>query len=497
MPRNRGDSARKKATVSRIIDWLFYALYIMLIAVTILDMCGVPIPLVDEFTENNDTLLRFMLIVFASVGIVVLNDKRELAKNIANPLKYVEQLIIAGKSDSSNLVYFDSKDSLYIYFTQEIKHLENGAEVLVTAFDKNQGLHYYTGENKHIEAFMDDWSTKIKSNSINVKQIVHVFTKKEAIEMKERVEQYKDCYNYALGAILGMPIRPYIDFAVINKNTVLLSFPNDKTAPYDTAFGLAIRSTEIANEFERYFNIYWNEDCSIIKNRDGVNEDNLNRIELLALSTSNFSDFKRYNTLLMELIANSAPYRNLNKFIDDLHLLSSVEAYSLPHKLAADKLEKAYDEIHNKIMSSAINIKVSDVQSIMSMSIVSARQKIQATSIEIGDDSYWTTKDGESIFSLNIRSIADRGIAISRIFIMNPVQMDSLSETLQRQRAAGVKVLTIKTEMSTRGAFKDFIIIDNKVVIEILANGNAKMYIGKDKIQEYVQIFDTYMRQAS
>ena len=51
--------------------------------------------------------------------------------------------------------------------------------------------------------------------------------------------------------------------------------------------------------------------------------------------------------------------------------------------------------------------------------------------------------------------------------------------------------------MSTRGVFKDFIIIDNKVAIEILANGNAKMYIGKGKIQEYIQIFDTYMRQAS
>lgn len=491
-----GNGRTRKITVNNVIDWIFYALYIALIIVTILDMCGIPIPFVDKFTSQDNKLLRFMLIIFATVGIVVLKDKRELAKNVTAPLSRIENLITNGTSNDSNFVYFSNKDLFYLYFTEEITRLGNGAEVLVTAFDKNQGLHYYTGENKHIEAFMDDWSKKIESNSINVKQILHVFTKKEFGELKERIERFKNCYNFSLGVIVGMPIRPYIDFVVINKSTVMLNFPNDKVAPYDTAFGVAIRSTELATEFEKYFNIYWNDDCRIIKDRDGINSGNLKYIEILALQATHFSEYKEYNVLLMQLIANSASYKNLNRLIGDLHCLSINYASWLPHRIAVSKIEKIYNEIHNKIMLSSINIRASDIQENMSILIAGAQHQIRATSVEIGDDAYWTSKNGESIFSLNIRGITDKGIEISRIFIMNSDQTDSLSETIQRQQNAGVKVSKIVTEMRARGSYKDFIIIDDKAVIEIFADGNAKMYIGEEKIQKYIQQFETYMQQV-
>jgi len=496
MFRSKRSRDRKKLTLSRIIDWLFYVLYIVLFIVTILDLCNIPIPFVDTFTKNNDTLLKFLLLLFASVGIIVLNDKRELTKNVVNPLERVEELISAGNLDNFNFVFFKDKDDFYFYFTREIKSIENGAEVLVTSFEKNQGLNYYEGENKHIEAFMDDWSAKISSNSISVRQLVHVFTKKEVEEVKERIDKYKNCYNFALSAMVGMPIRPFIDFAIVNKTTVLITFPNDTSSPYEESFGMAIRSTEFASEFERYFNIYWNDDGIIIKNRDGVNINNLKRLESLALNISHFTEHKEYNVLLMQLISNAALYKNLKPLISDLHSLSNISAHGLPQKLAEEKIRKAYEDVHNKILSTAIPIKEADVQAYMSTSIASAQQQIRATSVEIGDASYWTSKDGESIFSLNTRGITDKGISVERIFIMNSTQEQVLSETLKRQRAAGVNVSVITTEMTARGSFEDFIIIDDKMVIQILTSGDAKMYIQKEKIDEYKRKFNVYKGQA-
>jgi len=480
---------------SKVVDYLFYALYIILIAFTILNMLNIPIPLVHDFVKSNDNLLKFLLIVFASVGIVVLHDKRELTKNVVTPLKHIEKIISAGKLDNSKIVYFKDKVAFYIYFAQELQHLESGAEVLVTSFDKTPNLSYNKGEDKHIEALMETWSKKILAGSITVKQIAHIFTKKDVEEASERISQYSNCFNYSLSAMIGMPIRPYIDIVVIDRNIVLFGFPRDRTAPYDTSFGIAIRDSEIAGEFERYFNIYWNDDCIPLKMKDGTDKSNLKTLDELALNVTNFAEYKDYNSLLMKLIANAAPYKNLNKLIGDLYMFSIVGTYEIPQKLAKKRLEKTYNDMQ-KMLSEAIPIKASDVQMNMGKTIACAQYKIRATSIEIGDDSYWTSKAGESIFSLNIGGITNKGISVERIFIMDADQQETLSETLVRQRTAGVSVFTIITEMHTRGSFEDFIIIDDNVVIEIIANGNAKMYINKEKINEYEAKFDSYKKHA-
>ena len=124
------DHENRKKTFSRIVDLLFYAMYFLLIGVTVLDMCGLPIIFFEnKFVQDSNTLLKFLLILFSSVGIVVLNDKRELAKNVVDPLKRIEQLTGAGSLGNSNFTFLGTKDAFYIYFTQEIRHLENGAEV--------------------------------------------------------------------------------------------------------------------------------------------------------------------------------------------------------------------------------------------------------------------------------------------------------------------------------------------------------------------------------
>jgi len=130
----------KKVTLSKVIDLIFYTIYIVLFILTILDMFSIPIPLVDNYIKDGNNLLRLLLMLFSSVGIVILNDKREMAKKVVSPLKYIEQSISNGESNNSNFIFLSNKDEFYMFFTQEIRHLKSGAEILVTAFDKNKEL---------------------------------------------------------------------------------------------------------------------------------------------------------------------------------------------------------------------------------------------------------------------------------------------------------------------------------------------------------------------
>jgi hypothetical protein len=415
---------------------------------------------------------------------------------VASPIEHMEQLISSGNSENSNIIYLKDKVSFYIYFSQEIQHLESDSEVLVTSFDKTPNLSYDTGEDKHIEALMETWSKKILSGDITVRQIAHVFTKKDLSEAKERMKKFKDCFNYSLSIMVGMPIRPYIDFVVINGNTVLLGFPQDKSAPYDMAFGIAIRGANYASAFGKYFNIYWNDECIPLKTKDGSVEKNISKIDSFTLNVSNFSEYSMYNQLVMKLIDSSAPYKNLNKLIARLHMLTVVGSYGHAKKIAADKLNKFYNDVE-KFFIDPIRINANQVQDIMRTTIACAQNQIRATSVEIGDDSYWTSKDGEEIFSLNISGIAAKQIIIDRIFIMYESQQESLAETLAQQRIAGVNAYKIVTSINGRGPFNDFIIIDNDVVMELLISGTANMYINADKISEYVEKFTTYQQQAT
>ena len=495
---------KRKITLSGLIDGIFYVIYILLFIVTILDMFGIPIPFVDQFTIDANgqpvvqPLLKLLLLLFATVGIVVLNDKRELTKKVVAPIEHLDNLITTGNTGSANITLLKNKDDFYMFFTQELRSLEKGAEILVTSFDKNQGLSYYSGENKHIEAFMDDWSAKIQSGSISVKQLVHIYSRKEMEEVEERINNFKNCTNFSLSAFVGMPIRPYIDLVVINRTTVLLGFTNDLSSAYDTAFGVAIRGSDFADQFEKYFNIYWNDDCRVLKNKDGILTENVQFFKSLALNIHNYPDHKVYNEMVLRLIASNAAYKNLNRLITDIHKLSIVDAYGLPLKTASEKIERTYQDIHKRILNGDINIKPKDVQKEMSTLIASARMNILATSNEIDDDSYWTSKNGEEVFFQNIRGIADKRLSIERVFIITTAQADSLKEVIERQKNAGVTVRLIITDVvGASNLYKDFIIVDEKAVIEIEAGGSAKMCIGKDKVEEYKETFNMYRRQSA
>lgn len=477
--------------ISGIVDWAFGIMYAVLTIVTILDMFGVSIPFIQKYTSRTTVLLKLLIIVFASVGIVILNDKRELQKSVEKPIEHVETLL---DSQVPDIHVFTTKDEFYIFYSTILRNLPSNAEVLVTSFEKNQGVDYYTGENKHIEAFMDDWKSKIKSNNISVKQIVHVFSMKEYEELKERVNEYSNCFNYSASVMVGFPIRPFIDFAVVNKEYVMLHFPNDKNDPYEEAFSLAIKDTKFAGEFAKYFDIYWNNDCCVVKNRDGIRTDNMEKIQKLVFTTTPEVNPFDLNSQTMKVVNICRRYNAFSGIITYLHSLLISDALKYPYDIAEKQVNELAKQIRS-LYTSPVDVEQKDVCSVMTTVLQKAEHSIQATSVEIGDNKFWTEEFGEHIFSLNTQGIKNKKINVNRIFIIAEDQRKNLNPIFTKQKNAGVNVSILSTPQGAE-TFRDFVIIDDVLVLELLNSQKARIYLDANSIKMFGTSFSTYLRQS-
>ena len=484
---------KKKFSISRVADFVFLVFYIVLTIITILDLFGVSLPVVNVITSDSTLLMRFIILVFSSIGIVVLSDKRESQKKIQQPIERIEKTIISPRSNTG-IRLFTNKDEFYLYFTQLLRELNSGSEILLTAFEKNQNVNYYTGENKHIEAFMDDWKAKVTSNAINVRHILHICTKKEYAELEERLDQFKNCFNYSAGVMIGFPIRPFIEFAIVNKELVMLGFANDKTAPYEEAFTVVIKDSELASNLEKFFNIYWNTDCLIVKSRDGINRDNLTTIDMLTCDDMPSLNPIDINCQSLKAYSITKQFDSFSSLLNDLYLLLP-ETLAVPRACANAKIEKAKTDIH-KIITDSVKVKPSNVYKTMTHILHNAHSRIMATSIEIGNNTFWTSDVGEEIFDLNIKSISEKGVKVNRVFITTSDQREATDLIVNKQISAGVTTSVVEITKERKEDYKDFVIVDNCIVMEVFESGEARLYVGKEMIEKYIKNFTVYSQQG-
>ena len=169
----------------------------------------------------------------------------------------------------------------------------------------------------------------------------------------------------------------------------------------------------------------------------------------------------------------------------------------IPKGFRKNIIDNTYIELQNTIMNGFINIEKKQLHEIMTDSILNAKQKIYATSVEIGNDNFWSSKEGETIFSLNASGISKKGIKIQRIFIYNLDQTEKVELIIKKQLSADVKVSTICKDSNTRGAYEDFIVIDDKITILINEDGSARMSIDKEIVNRFMKKFDRYNKQAT
>lgn len=479
-----------------LMDIIFYIVYIVLLIISILDLFDISIPFIECYTNDVNKLLKFLLLVFASVGIIILNDKRTLMKKVVDPISKIGEVVKQGAISKTNLFYFKNKKDDYDFFAREIRNLQDGAEVLVTSFDKNQSTNYYTGEDKHTEALMDDYTSMIQSGNIRVKQMVHVCTKKEYGEVLERIKLYENCNNYSLSAMVGLPIRPYIDFAIINKETVMLCFPNDKTAPYNEAFSIAIKDKEIAIQFEKFFDIYWNNDCRVIKGNDGINKSNLAWLEELSLDNIvDLPEYIEYKALLLKLIISLKEFSDLREIIFNTHKLTYQNLFLQQRERIKVEMKNFYTQICNKIIKESITMSWSETRTFLLHSLIYVQKRLLSVTI-IQQNSYWANTNRLEEF---VKGLISTEIKIEKIhiFVISSSDLAKYKKRLKAENRSGVKVYVIVDDDIQENEYKNYIVLDDILAIDIEDNDITYSIVEEEKIKIYVSDFSTKMTKAT
>lgn len=479
---------KPKISVHDIIDMIFYFVYIALFIISIFDLFDLQIPFIETYTSDSNSLLKFVLLVFSCVGVTILNDKRNLEKKVVNPIKNMDEIFKHSVSSNTNLFYFNNKKDDYDFFAREIRQLYGGAEVLVTSFDKNQSTNYYTGEDKHTEALMDDYTKLIKSGSIEVKQMVHVCTKKECEEVGQRAKLYKDCKNYSLSVMVGLPLRPYIDFVVINKETVMLSFSNDKSSPYNEAFSIAIKDSEIALQFEKYFNLYWNNDCRIIKGNDGIKESELEWLESVSLDhIVDIPQYTKYTILLLNIIISLKSFENIDKLISLLHQLTYQDLYQKQRELAKKNVDKLYSDLNSNIMEAPIEMTWNDCKNFL-LGIYNCVQKKIVSTVILKSDDFW---EHSNCFEELENILIKAGKNVEQILICTDNDSEKYKHITKQLVQSGAEVHVIVDNNIADYDYDSFLVIDEALVIEFSGSNQVNSFINNAKISEYKSEFDT------
>lgn len=481
--------------VGSIVDIIFFIVYVLLFVVSIIDLIGYNIPFIETYTNDSNQLSKFLLLIFASVGIITINDKRTIEKKVVDPINGINEVISHGLISGTNLFYFKNKKDDYNFFAREIRNLHSGSEVLVTSFDKNQNTNYYTGEDKHTEALMDDYTRMIQSGNIRVRQMVHVCTKKEYDEVIERVKLYENYNNYSLSAMAGLPIRPYIDFVIINKEIVMLSFSNDKSAPYNEAFSIAIKDKEIAAQFEKYFDIYWNNDCCVIKGNDGIIESNLEYLKALALdSIVDTPEYTEYKALLLKLILSVKEYSNLKKIINVIHQLTYQKLYFQRKEIAKSEIKTFYSSIYKKLMKDSIDLTWSDMSAVLTQCYEHVSKSFFSVTV-INEDSYWDDEIRIESFVNNLITLTN--IKREHVYVLSANALTQYKKIIKKEIKSGVQVYVVIDDNIQDNGYKNFMVLDEILVISLSCFERAYSIIDKEKIREYLSDFSTIKVKAN
>ena len=274
-----------------LLDVIFEVLYIAVMILAILDIFGLFV-----FVQS-DGWMKILVLIFATVGLVTISDKKRLEENIEPELTRISDVqnseigsvkkiedntnvTLEKLDDTKQIKYFKDKTQFYLYLTQILLKMPSGVKIDVTSFEKNYNISYEIGENRHIESFMKTWNERVQNGQFVVRQLVHITSEQDYCELCERVGKFKSNYNFTVSAMVGLPIAPFMDYMIVNQEYVFIGFSDDMSSPCNFSWGMVIKGKEIAQRLQSHFNIYWSSQFSLlIKDKDEVKQRNLKKIE--------------------------------------------------------------------------------------------------------------------------------------------------------------------------------------------------------------------------
>lgn len=496
-----------KQGFNSLLEIVFLITYVAIIVLAILDIFGV------LSIINSLQWTKILVMVFGTVGLTILSDKRKMEVDIAPQIDMIladqKSFSETGKKVDKSLLqieqifdneteikYFSDKTQFYLFLTEQLLKIPSGARVDVTSFEKNFNVSYDVGEDVHIESFMKTWGDLVKNGRILVRQLVHVTSPQDYNELQDRVKLFQDNYNFTASVILGMPIVPFFDYMILNQEYIVVGMSDDISSPYNLSFGYAIKSKEIALCFQNHFNIYWSSQFStIIKDKDEIKENNLRKIWGYVHDIEHNIDVKKYNRLMLEIYHINEHNNKFVPFIEELNRFYGNVCYDVLKKDLETKINDCSEFVNNKTKNYVV-FERNQAAELISKMIFNAKKNIYAVSLDIDGNEFWVADEGEKVFQSNIDAISQNGVCIQRVFVCSKEKKENLKETIAEQITAGILLYYTEYRKGMGGVFEDFLIIDDEALL-VFDENKIKISINHNHINTYYKKFVRIMNMGN
>lgn len=490
--------------ITVLVEIVFSIAYIAALVLAILDIFGI----VSLF--NFQQWMKILVMLFCTVGVIILSDKHNLEINISKRVAKIAgaqtNLLTAKDSIMESVAninhilekqvgvtFFPDKTQFYLYLTEILLKLPNGARVDVTNFEKNYNVPYDVGENTHIESFMKTWTDAVRNGKVTVRQLVHITSPQDYRELIDRIDSFKENSNFAISTIIGLPIAPFVDIMILNQEYVVVGLSNDISSPNNLSFGYSIKSRELALSYESYFNIYWSNQFSVlVKDKDEVKRRNLASIKQYVYDVDHNADLKRYYRLLPGIYHINEQNKNFIEMLEVLNSLYGNACYSILDK----QIERKTEEYCSFINEEFVEFERDKATDLISKMIFNSQDRICATSLDIGGNEFWASADGETVFQANIDAIFRKKVHIERVFICSSEKQAKMKDIIDAQVKAGISVYYTEYKKGMGAVFEDFLIVDDEALL-LFSKDKIMISIKQQKVQAYLKKFEQFKKMGN
>lgn len=433
----------------------------------------------DLFTQWKPDYLKLVLLLVGALGTTVVLQYWLSLREIEDSSSSSNKLLV-GLSDTllsvDELRYptrlLNNREGHTTAMIAALDSSVPGAIVDVTHFEKLRGAPYDVGENPMERLFMERWKAKVKGGHLIVRQIIHVASSFDILEVEERLREFADCMNYSANVICGMPAAPYVDMFVIRDQTAFLVLSSDALEPFRASIALEATSPAIVQSVADYFEIWWSQFSTPVKNKDGIRWDVVERIKHLVPTAD---DDKR--------TASQSEFALLAQRYPELRALSDVivNAYEgVYSKEIAAILQSAIGSVvgnlHSAVtglFSSPFQIDIHQVERVLLDAVATAVKSVDAVSYDFDQPGFWNSNFGRKLLSANEQA-HERGVIVRRIFIIPDSTADdsNLIAVLRAHRKSGVQVFYVRKSHVGAHLLLDILLRDDTMAFEMTVSAD-------------------------
>lgn len=445
-------------------------------------------------------------LILGAIGFVVCQlifDRRTMSQSLVNRItsiedtnKAIEDTNAAIESRFANCIpsarVNNRRDESYSHLRYQLSRLPEGTQLLVTHFEKYRAVSYDQGVRDAEHEFMLIWEKLIHDDLIDVKQIVHVSSRFDLQEVRDRLKRYDQCQNFEMSVMAGPFVLPYQDLIIAEGHWVEVALPDDPNNPYSEKIAVFLDSPEIADAYAAAFMANWGaSECKVVRASGVVNTSLIEHLDALLPDEPNEGLMSDLKTLPCEVAAlGDEGARLLGQCISlirDLARRARVSEYS---RHLFERFTKLQASLVEERESPFIVNGTLASQSLIEMAN-SAKHSIVAVSVDQTSSSFWETQFGKEFLAAN-QSASQRGVPVSRVFVIdNHGNKRGAPAIREHEKFANCRVVARKDTGITR----DFIIVDSEVLYEVITESQGAIQrghisIGDNSLQSGKHVFD-------